>query len=142
VLAQAIPTVPESVELMAYDFSTPQLVMGARACYMRNSLHDYPGAKCITILRNTVAAVGAESVVVIDEMILPNERAPWRAMQIDMVMMSCLESMERGEREWGDLLEKAGLRVLGVWRYGRETVDSVIMGGAEECFDARAGDEG
>jgi hypothetical protein len=45
-----------------------------------------------------------------------------------MVMMSCLASMERSERQWGELLEKAGLRVLGVWRYDGETGDSVIMG--------------
>jgi demethylsterigmatocystin 6-O-methyltransferase len=95
---------------------------------MRNILHDYPNVKCITILRNTAATMGAESMVVIDEMILPNERAPWRATQIDMVMMSCLASIERGERQWGGSAEKAGLRVLGVWTYGRETRDSVVMG--------------
>jgi hypothetical protein len=44
-----------------------------------------------------------------------------------MVMMSALASMERSERQWEELFEKAGLRVLGVWRYVEETGDSAMM---------------
>lgn len=66
-------------------------------------------------------------MILIDEMILPNEEATCGATQIDMVMMSCLASMERSERQWGELFEKAGLRVLGVCRYGGKTGDGVIM---------------
>jgi demethylsterigmatocystin 6-O-methyltransferase len=70
VLAQALPPPAESgVELILYDFWTPQPVLGARAYYMRNILHDYPDGKCVSMLRNIMAAMGPESVILIDEMI-------------------------------------------------------------------------
>jgi hypothetical protein len=41
-----------------------------------------------------------------------------------MVMMPALASMERSERQWEELFEKAGLRVLG---YVEEAGDSAMM---------------
>jgi demethylsterigmatocystin 6-O-methyltransferase len=86
------------VELMPFGFWTPRPVANTRAYYLRNVLHDYSDVKCVSILRNTVAAMGPESVILIDEMVVPNERASWRAMQIDITMMACLASRERSGR--------------------------------------------
>lgn len=41
--------------------------------------------------------------------------------------MSALAAMERSERQWRDLFEEAGLRIKEVWRYERETGDSIMV---------------
>jgi len=65
-----------------------------------------------------MAPMGPESVILVDELILHNEKAPGRATQVDMVTMSALAE---------ELSEKVGLRVLGVWSYVEETGDSVVI---------------
>ena len=71
-----------------------------------------------------MAPMGPESVILVDELILHNEKAPGRATQVDMVTMSALAG---SERQWEELSEKVGLRVLGVWSYVEETGDSVVI---------------
>jgi len=58
-----------------------------------------------------MAPMGPESVILVDELILHNEKAPGRATQVDMVTMSALAG---SERQWEELSEKVGLRVLGL----------------------------
>lgn len=73
-----------------HDFSRQheltRLNIGARAYYFRNVLHDWPADKCVEILRNIVPAMTAESRILIDEMVLPENGAPWRATQQDFIM--------------------------------------------------------
>jgi demethylsterigmatocystin 6-O-methyltransferase len=128
VLAQALPPLKENgIELMPSDFWTEQPIKGARAYYMRKIMHDYPDEKCVAILKNITAAMGQESVILIDEIILPNKGALWRATQSDLVMMSCLAGMERSRKQWEELMEKAELRIVGVWGYVEDTGRTVIM---------------
>ena len=54
---------------------------GARAYYLCNILHDYPDFKCITLLKNTIAAMDKSSVIIIDDMTIPNTGAHWHATQ-------------------------------------------------------------
>ncbi|KAL9105649.1 MAG: hypothetical protein Q9187_008674, partial [Circinaria calcarea] len=124
-IQQAIPT--DGVEVMPYDFWTPQPIKGARAYYMRNIMHDYPDEKCIAILHNIMAAMDKDSVILIDDMILPNEKAPWRATQLDLLVMSALAAMERSEKQWYSLMEAAGLKIVKIWTYTEELRDSIIM---------------
>ena len=52
-------------------FQLSRLVfLGARVYYMRNIMHDYSDHKCKGILQLTMDAVGKDSVITIDEMIL------------------------------------------------------------------------
>lgn len=39
---------------------------------MRNIIHDYPDEKAAVILRNTAAALSPDSLILIDDMVLPN----------------------------------------------------------------------
>ncbi|KAA6408781.1 MAG: O-methyltransferase [Lasallia pustulata] len=65
---------PEGVELMAYDFFTPQPIKGARFYYFRNIFHDWPDEKCAEILRNLVPAMDPEySTLLIDDFVLPTK---------------------------------------------------------------------
>lgn len=121
----AIP-VP-GMETEAFDFWTPQPHKGARVYYMRNILHDYPDEKALALLANTIPALGEDSVLVIDEMIIPNQKAHPRATGQDMMMMASLASMERTERQWDSLLERAGVKVLEKKTYDPVTGDSVLV---------------
>ncbi|EMR64685.1 hypothetical protein MGN70_008615 [Eutypa lata] len=117
----------EGIEAQVHDFFTPQPVKGARAYYLRNILHDFPNQKCIEILQNLRAGMTEESVVLIDEMVLPECGAPWRATQLDMSMITCLAATERSEVEWRALIDEAGFKIVKIWTYTQQLRDSVIV---------------
>ena len=124
-IQQALPM--KNVELMAHDLWTPQPVQGARIHYMRNVLLDYPDDKCRIVLHHTAAAMTKDSVILIDDMILPNKKASWQATQIDITMMSALASKERSQKQWSSLLESAGLRIAKICTYTKELQDSIVV---------------
>lgn len=98
---------------------------------MRNILHDYPDDKSIIILKNTIAALASDSVILIDEMVVPNSGAHWHATQIDLTMMAGLASMERTKEQWYNLMGKAGLKINKIYTYTTSLQDSII-----ECVPA------
>lgn len=57
------------------------MVTGARFYYMRNVLHDHPDDKCQIILKQTMSAMENDSVILIDEMALPDTGIHWQAAQ-------------------------------------------------------------
>ncbi|MCJ1312956.1 hypothetical protein MMC25_006632 [Agyrium rufum] len=125
VLEQSIPA--EGVEKVPYDFFTPQPIKGARIYYMRNVIHDHPDERAVKILENVKAAMDKDSVIVIDDIILPNKGAHWQATELDVTMMSGLAAMERSEKQWYSLMKLAGLRVLEIVKYTETLGDSVII---------------
>ncbi|KAL2221344.1 O-methyltransferase-domain-containing protein [Thermoascus aurantiacus ATCC 26904] len=132
-LQHAIPY--EGVETMVQDFFQPQAVKGARIYYMRNIIHDYPDEKAAVILRNTAAALSPDSLILIDDMVLPNSGVHLHAAQLDLLMMTTLASMERTTEQWCALIEgKAGLKINAIYTYTSSLRDSVI-----ECVKARVG---
>ena len=128
-LPQVISNVPsnEGVEAMAYNFWEPQPVQGARAYYLRNILHDWPDEKCRVILENTKSAMTADSVIIIDEMVIPSQNVPWRAAQLDITMMTCLAAQERTQKQFEAVLTSAGLKLVKVLRYTEELGDSILV---------------
>ncbi|UKZ76825.1 hypothetical protein TrVFT333_004540 [Trichoderma virens FT-333] len=125
VIPQAIPV--EGVEKQSYDIWTEQPLQGAKVYYLRNILHDYPDEKCITIIQNTLPAMSAESVLIIDEIIIPDKGAHSRSTEIDMTMMVSFASTERTEKQWNSLLDKAGLKILSKSIYNSATGQSAIV---------------
>ncbi|KAF1972389.1 S-adenosyl-L-methionine-dependent methyltransferase [Bimuria novae-zelandiae CBS 107.79] len=100
---------------MVYEFFTPQPVQGARAYYMRNIIHDHQDQQAREILLNTVSAFSKDSVLLIDDIVLPDEgMVPWRATLADLNMLSTLAAKERLEREWRVLLDSAGLGIIKI----------------------------
>lgn len=95
--------------------------------YMREVLHDWPNDKCKEILRGTRAAMTEDSVLLIDEMVLPERGAPWRATALDMTMMSCLAAIERSEPEWRVLLDEADFKIVDIRKYTEECNHAVIF---------------
>ena len=94
---------------------------------MRNVMHDYLNDKCKEILRLIMDAMDENSVILIDEMILPNEGVHWQQAQLDLMVMSTVSAIERSEKEWYALLDDAGLKIRGVHRYTETLHDSIIV---------------
>ncbi|KAI1737711.1 S-adenosyl-L-methionine-dependent methyltransferase [Xylaria scruposa] len=130
VIQQAITSpIPgfEGIETQPYDFFTPQPIKGARVYYLRNVLHDWPDDKCVDILQNIKLAMTKDSRILIDEMVLPERGAPWRATQIDLTLNAFSAAMERSRADWDSLLGKAGLTILKIWKYTDQLNDCVIV---------------
>ncbi|KAI9810258.1 MAG: hypothetical protein M1827_006392 [Pycnora praestabilis] len=107
------------VEVVLYDFFTPQPVIGARAYIFRHILHDWPDQKCREILLKTIPALaGSYSRVLIAEIVLPdvyNSQTPKKGTMMDLVMMR-VAGKERTESQWRELLGSVGLAVKKVWK--------------------------
>ncbi|KAL4787895.1 S-adenosyl-L-methionine-dependent methyltransferase [Aspergillus varians] len=124
VLPAIIPC--EGVEGMEHDFFQPQPIKGAKFYFLSNIIHDYPDEKCIVILKNIVSALGPDSTILIKDIVLPNFGIHWHVAQVDITMMTMLASLERTVEQWYALMEKAGLRIKGIYSSDSAVADSVI----------------
>ncbi|KAL8665819.1 MAG: hypothetical protein Q9202_001941 [Teloschistes flavicans] len=114
------------IEAMACDFFTPQPVKGAKAYYLRGILHDWPDRACLSILRNIAAAMRREySILLLDEMVLPDTNIPPKGALLDLSMMALETGAERTSKQWHNLLASACLRIAKVWS-GDRGLESVI----------------
>lgn len=104
---------------------------------MRNIIHDHHDEQAAQILKNTVSAFDEDSILLIDDIILPESGiVPWRATLADLNMMSSLAAKERSENEWRALIESAGLKVVEIYKYAAETGDSSSwLGLLDLCVD-------
>lgn len=129
-LSQTIEIAPrlDGVEFMAHDFFQAQPVKGAKFYYLRNVLHDWPREKAVAILSRVREAMEpGVSQLLVDEIVLPNSGAHWQATAMDMIMMMGVGARERTVDEWVDLLDEAGLRVMGIHTYLPRHQDSIIQ---------------
>ena len=57
------------------------------------------------------------SKLLINEIVVPEQGAPWLPTSADVLILSCHVAQERREREWRALVHEAGvLSVRMVWR--------------------------
>lgn len=124
-ITHALPT--PGVENRVYDFFTPQPIKGASFYYLKSVLHDWPDDRCIEILSNQRDAMGEESVILIDEIVLPEMGGHWRASEMDIALMACMASVERTEVQWSELLGKVGLRVEEKWTYDDQMLYAIMV---------------
>ncbi|CAG8961995.1 hypothetical protein HYFRA_00014103 [Hymenoscyphus fraxineus] len=118
---------PEGVEAMVHDFYTPQVLKGAKFYYLRAILHDHCDDKSILILKNIISAMDENSLILLDEMALPNQGIDCFATQTDLTMLAACGSMERTEAQWYRLLEGVGLKVKKLYTYTHAFRLSVIV---------------
>ncbi|PYH92371.1 S-adenosyl-L-methionine-dependent methyltransferase [Aspergillus ellipticus CBS 707.79] len=123
-LQHAIPH--SAVETMELDFFQPQTVKGAKFYYLRNVFHDWPDHKARIILKNIIEAMSDDSLILIDDMVLPNVGVHWQAAQMDMLMMATLAARERTQEQWYELLGSAGLKINKIYTYTSSLKDSII----------------
>jgi hypothetical protein len=79
---------------------------------MKMSLHDWNDEECIAILSNIQKASPPGGRVLIVEHVVPGHETPHFSKLFDIHMMCALTGRERTEKEYAELLEKAGLRHL------------------------------
>jgi demethylsterigmatocystin 6-O-methyltransferase len=139
-----------NIELKVYDIFTPEPIKGlnsisyigwvwyltsltrytgARAYYMRKILHSFADTNCLKILANIKAGLEEDSVIMIDETVLPEEGTRPRGAQHDIEVLMSVGAKERSKLEWEQLLNEAGLRLLEVIMYDTEYYECLIIAG-------------
>lgn len=68
----------------------------------------------------------ADSVLLIDEMVLPETGVSAIAASIDLTMLSSLASAERTKEEWTELLDDLGLEIVKTYTYNERTYETVM----------------
>lgn len=115
------------IEPMAHDFMEPQPVYGAKAYYLRNVIHNWNDSVSEVILKQVRQAMAEDSVVMIDDVVMPRIGATWKQASMDIAMMTMLAAMERTEEHFRQLLSRAGLALKDVWTYDDEYGDSLLI---------------
>ncbi|KAK7191492.1 hypothetical protein DPSP01_011009 [Paraphaeosphaeria sporulosa] len=116
----------EGLEFQEHDFFKDQPIKGAKFYYLRHILHDWTDEDSIRILKAVVPALGPDSRIVIDEVVLPDAQLPWQAAYMDLTMMASLGGVERTKKEFETLLDASDLRTLEIHRYDAK-MQSVII---------------
>jgi demethylsterigmatocystin 6-O-methyltransferase len=117
---------PAGIDFEEYDFFTPQPIRGAKFYYLRHVLHDWPDEDCIRILKNIVPAMGPESLILLDEVVLPETKVPWQVSSMHLLMMALHGGMERTREDWESLVDRAGLEVAHIIKYDDVKFHSIV----------------
>lgn len=121
---EALPT--PGVKKMIHDIFDPQPIAGAKYYYMRAILHVLPDDSCRKVVQNVKAAMSEESVLLIDEMVFPEEKVSWQAAQFDLTMMCAHASMERTRTQWQELVDSVGLKIRGTFVYNASLHQAIM----------------
>ncbi|KAI9652252.1 MAG: hypothetical protein M1831_007100 [Alyxoria varia] len=118
---------PIDIEKVEYNFFTmEQPVKGARAYFMHAIIHDWSDEQAREILQGTARAMKKDhSVLLIQDMVLPDTGASWRGSTLDILMLMFPGGMERTKMQWESLLNSAGLELCKVWT-DANMIESVI----------------
>ncbi|KAH8585876.1 putative sterigmatocystin 8-O-methyltransferase precursor, partial [Bisporella sp. PMI_857] len=109
-LASTPASVRSRISCQAYNFFTPQPVVGASVYLLRMILHDWPYQEAVSILQNLMPALSAKpgSRLIIMDTVLPvpgdNEDVNVEAM-LRVRDLTMLETFNSRERELGDWIE-------------------------------------
>ncbi|RKK72381.1 hypothetical protein BFJ69_g10187 [Fusarium oxysporum] len=123
--AKSSGNLPKIIEAIPHDFFTPQPAecKGAKTYFMRLILRDWPGAECAIILSHLRDAMAKDySRLLINETILRDVGAPWQLTSLDWTMMGMLVNRERAESQWRQILNDAGLKIIGIYYKGIKSV--------------------
>ncbi|RYN41800.1 hypothetical protein AA0112_g1804 [Alternaria arborescens] len=123
-LAHSLKT--PGVEAIGHDFFQPQPIKGAKFYHLGWILHNWNDDKSKQILRQIKSAMSAESVILINDMILPEAAVPSFAASLDLVMLGACGARERMRKEWDEILADVGLVVKDCIVYNRELCHGII----------------
>jgi O-methyltransferase len=77
-------------------------------------LHDWDDAAATRILKKVRAAAPDHSRLLVIDSVVPAGNSPHRSKRLDLVMPTLVDGRERGEDEWGRLLEAGGFRPVSI----------------------------
>jgi hypothetical protein len=87
---------------------------GANAYILSHIIHDWGEEQCLTILSNCRRAMNNDDRLLIVEIVLPEGDTPHFGKMLDILMLMVTGGRERTEREYKELLDKAGFRLTRV----------------------------
>ncbi|KAL9083256.1 MAG: hypothetical protein Q9165_008609 [Trypethelium subeluteriae] len=116
-----------SVEFLEHNILNEQPIKGARLYYLRYVPHDWPQDVCVKfVTRLRQAMIPDYSRLIVNEWVVPTKGASKFMTAQDLNMMSIGGGMERTEELHRDCLERAGLKITGIWHAGDNISESVI----------------
>ncbi|SPJ89661.1 related to O-methyltransferase B [Fusarium torulosum] len=106
------------IEPMPYSIFTPQPVKNAHIYLFRHLLMDYPDAKAVEILKNTVPAMGPESRLIINEMLVPDRVTEGDQQMVYLfdIMLLAMCGRERSLSEYRHIFDVVGLELVAEHR--------------------------
>ena len=105
--------VTDQCETVGGDFFT-SVPAGGDAYIMKHIIHDWNDEQCITLLQNCGKAMTDGGKVLVVEMVVPEGNEPSPAKFLDLQMLQYLPGCERTEKEYAELLDKAGLKLTRI----------------------------
>ncbi|KAI0842124.1 hypothetical protein F5Y06DRAFT_306973 [Hypoxylon sp. FL0890] len=117
----------KGIQFMVHDFFKPQPISGAKYYYLRAILHNWDDDKAVQILANIVPAMSADSLVLIDEVVIPDVGAHVWPAGLDLQMYTLFGGAERTASQWDGILQRAGLQPVAVKTYAPVMGSSVIF---------------
>ncbi|RAL13253.1 S-adenosyl-L-methionine-dependent methyltransferase [Aspergillus homomorphus CBS 101889] len=111
----ASTTLPGCITIQPHNFFEQQPTRHAKAYFLRTVLHDWPDKQALQILGHLRDAMAEDSVLLVNEGVIPETGAGLMAVQTDFVMMCNYGAMERTKAQWVSLLERGGFEVCGVF---------------------------
>lgn len=99
---------------------------GAKFYHLGWVLHNWNDEKSKDILLQIKSAMTAQSVILINDMILPETGVPSFSSTLDLVMLGACGSRERTMKEWTQILEEVGLVVKDSIVYDRDLCHGII----------------
>ncbi|KAH7406374.1 S-adenosyl-L-methionine-dependent methyltransferase [Phaeosphaeria sp. MPI-PUGE-AT-0046c] len=109
---------PEGIVGVGHDFFKPQpeSVRGAKAYYLRTVLHDWPDKQASTIIRHIKDVMVEDSILLINENMLPESGVSLYQAELDIAMMTYFSSLDRTEKQFKALLEDEGFECTGTYK--------------------------
>ena len=102
---------------------------GADAYYMQHIIHDWADEPALKILENCRRALMGrkDGRILLVDAVIPETPEPHPAKWLDLEMLMMPGGRERNEREWRELLRRAGFEITRI----------VPMKAAESVIEAR-----
>ncbi|GAT28578.1 O-methyltransferase [Aspergillus luchuensis] len=92
------------------------ILLGARAYYLKNIMHDWSDENRRRILSHITSAMEkGYSKLLLEDHIVPDQNAGARETLLDMTVVVWCPGIERTRRQWTELLQSVGLVIRNFW---------------------------
>ncbi|KAI1809227.1 S-adenosyl-L-methionine-dependent methyltransferase [Poronia punctata] len=116
------------VEYMAHDIFDAQPVKGAKCYFMRAVLHNFPDHLARVVLERIRDAMGADSVLILDEYVISEQWSDYFPRLIsDLTMLGTFSSQERDKEQWCTLLDSVGLQLVSSYPLNEPPTSETVM---------------
>lgn len=133
VVISSVKDLPSGIEALPYDMFKPQPVKSAKAYFLRNVLHDWPDKQASIVLSHIHEAMGPDSLLLISEALMPEEKVPVYNVAADLSMMAAFSALDRTEAQFRQLIESCGFELVKVWKpEGFEAGNAVVFEGRKK----------